>query len=352
MSNSKKISSHFSNKKILITGNTGFKGSWLSIFLKSLDSHVYGLSDKPYDGIFKLANVSDVLVDQKYIDLNKITEDELAKTLSEISPEIIFHFSAQSLVPIAIKKPLETLSTNIIGTYKILQAANKCESANTITIATTDKVYKYPSNDNKEDDHLGSFEYYSASKVGQESVVDAFINVEKRQNLNVTKVRSGNVIGGGDRAESRLMTDLINAGHNKNTINLRNPLSIRPWTYILDSLYGYIQATNYSYTEAKSEIFNLNSELDNEYTVEYITKKYCELSNNAFDVEVTPNELKEVNELRINSQKAINQLGWRAIIGVDNALEKIKNWENFYRNSSDINYSFDEVSDYLKELDE
>ena len=173
-----------------------------------------------------------------------------------------------------------------------------------------------------------------------------------KKNLIGLKVRSGNVIGGGDRAESRLMTDLINAGHNKNTINLRNPLSIRPWTYILDSLYGYIQATNYSYTEAKSEIFNLNSELDNEYTVEYITKKYCELSNNAFDVEVTPNELKEVNELRINSQKAINQLGWRAIIGVDNALEKIKNWENFYRNSSDINYSFDEVSDYLKELDE
>ena len=105
MSNSKKISSHFSNKKILITGNTGFKGSWLSIFLKSLDSHVYGLSDKPYDGIFKLANVSDVLVDQKYIDLNKITEDELAKTLSEISPEIIFHFSAQSLATIVLKAP-------------------------------------------------------------------------------------------------------------------------------------------------------------------------------------------------------------------------------------------------------
>ena len=350
MNNLSNALDHFAGKKILITGNTGFKGSWLSIFLKSIGSDVYGLSDKPYEGIYKMANVNSILSKQEYLNLNDVSLEKLIEVFNEINPEIVFHFSAQSLVPVAMRKPIETLSTNIIGTYKILHAANSCESIKIVTVATTDKVYKFPQNENKEDADLGSFEYYSASKVGQENVVDAFINVEKRDNLNILKIRSGNVIGGGDRADSRLMTDLIEAANSRKNINIRNPISIRPWTYVLDSLYGYLMGTIYCLDKSQSDIFNLNSELDNEYNVEYITKKYSELNNNCFNVDVTPNTLKEVDELRINSDKALNCFGWKAIIGVDSALEKIMNWENYYRNNSDTDYSHKEVLEYMEAL--
>lgn len=341
---------HFAGKKILITGNTGFKGSWLSIFLKSINAEVYGLSDKPYEGIYKMADVNSILSKQDFFNLNDVSVEELYKVFDEISPEIVFHFSAQSLVPVAMEKPIETLSTNIIGTYKTLHAANRCESVKIVTVATTDKVYKFPQNENKEDSDLGSFEYYSASKVGQENVIDAFINVEKKDKCNILKIRSGNVIGGGDRANSRLMTDLIEAANTKKNIDIRNPKSIRPWTYVLDSLYGYLMGTLYCIDNAQSDTFNLNSKLKKEFNVEYIARKYSDLNSNCFNVDVAPNSLKEVDELRINSDKAFNCFGWKSIVDVDSALEKIVNWENNYKKNNDIDYCYREVLQYIDAL--
>ena len=167
-------------QKVLITGHTGFKGGWLS-FSENLDCKIYGISDIENDGIYNLTNVSSLYESEFFLDLNKTSVDELIETVNKIEPEIVFHFAAQSLVKTAIKKPYETIETNAIGTLKVLDAVNNCNSVEQITIATTDKVYKTPNIQNQEIDELLGYEFYSASKVAAENFIKAFQNNFQRE---------------------------------------------------------------------------------------------------------------------------------------------------------------------------
>ncbi len=287
------------NKKVLITGHTGFKGSWLSLVLKNFGAKVYGVSHKKGPGVYNIIKLSEIFEEEL---ISNITDnfEEVNTFVNKIKPEIIFHFAAQSLVPYAYLKPKETIETNILGTYNILNISNSCKSVKTLIIATTDKVYLNSDEWNTEESFLGGKEFYSVSKVAAEEIISSFKSLYKRNDLNISIIRSGNVIGGGDRGENRLTTDVLNSIINEKPITIRNPNSIRPWQYILDSLDGYIKAAEYSTLKNKSEIFNLNSEHNNKYTVEYLIEKYKLLWKSKIKIEVkTEKETKKQKKIII-----------------------------------------------------
>ncbi len=339
---------HISGKKILITGNTGFKGSWLTFFLKYLGCKVYGISDDDYEGIYKLSKTKDLLEKQYYFDLTKVSSKEIENLLKEISPNIVFHFAAQSLVKRAAIEPIKTIEINSLGTIKLLEAVNNCPSIELVTVATTDKVYAVPENLNKEEDNLFGSEFYSASKVAAENFISAFIKSLKRDDLKVATIRSGNVVGGGDRGDARIIPDIINAIYNDANLEIRNPGYIRPWTYVLDSLNGYVAASNYCIENNKNEIFNLNSETDNNHDVMFVLNTFLKLSDFQYKIseQIYP-EFKEVKTLIIKSSKAKELLNWDSKFKLSTVVEKIYNWENYHQQKQDSKYSLKEVEEFF-----
>ena len=228
------------NKKILITGHTGFKGRWLSVFLDLFGAKVYGISLKPQN-----TNTYYSLIKRNYYcDINDFTK--LQKLIKKIKPQIIFHLAAQSLVLSGYKKIVSTYKTNFMGSINVLEASKASKETKALLITTTDKVYRNKNNDIffYEDSELGGKDPYSASKAACEIAIQSYIKSDLLKNVNLASMRAGNVIGGGDFAPDRLMNDLINffktKGNPKKKLIIRNPNSIRPWQYVLDVLSGYI----------------------------------------------------------------------------------------------------------------
>jgi CDP-glucose 4,6-dehydratase len=341
------MNSFWKNKNVLVTGHTGFKGSWLVLFLKFFDANILGISSEKKEGVYELTNLSSVVDSEEFIDLaedSTSTENRVAS----FSPDIIFHFAAQSLVIEGYKDPLKTVKSNIVAPVNLINAINKTNENATLVIATTDKVYKNPSKDNFETSELGGVDFYSNSKVSKELLIDAFINHPDFSKLNINKVRSGNVIGGGERAKNRLFTDLIQSFNNNLPIEIRNPKHIRPWQYILDSLYGYLLIAKNSYENNTSEVFNLNSEINNHYEVKQITELFKNFSEH--DKEIVFNDVssyKEVDILKINSSKAENDLKWKAKVEIPKIIELIIKWEEHHKKIQNPNYSFNEIESYL-----
>ena len=261
----------WNNKKVLVTGHTGFKGTWLSLILKQMNASIFGLSDNSITSdIYKKINGSRFFTKEFNCDISE-NESQLSKIMKKNEFDIIFHFAAQALVTKAYMYPIETLRTNIFGTYNIISEILNSKCTDSLIVSTTDKVYKNTSQYNNEDSQLGGNEFYSSSKVAAENIIEAFKNSTNLNDLSISTVRSGNVLGGGDGAHGRLMTDLIYSLKNKKSITLRNPKSIRPWQDILDSISGYLLVAENNYVNKAGDIFNLNSELNDSLTVEDIT---------------------------------------------------------------------------------
>ena len=339
------------NKKVLITGHTGFKGSWLTVFLYFLGAELYGISREEKDGIYKLASISDLCKKEFFLDISDNNLKKLEEIVFSVKPDIVFHFAAQSLVIRGYEDPRDTVNSNINGTFNILDSINTCTTVKTLIIATTDKVYKYPEQNNSENSELGGKDFYSATKVSAELIIQSFINSPKRKDLSITVVRSGNVIGGGDRAENRLITDLVKSLLESKNFTLRMPKSVRPWQFILDSLFGYIKIAENSYEHNESEIFNLNSELNNNYDVEMIAeimvKKWSPKEDAILILKADSTEHKEVDVLRINSKKARKKLNWSAKYNIEKTVDEIINWEKNYEHDSGPDYSISQVAEYL-----
>jgi CDP-glucose 4,6-dehydratase len=334
-------------KKVLITGHSGFKGSWLSMVLLYLGAEVYGVSDQKKQGIYSELDLGNLI--QKEMFLN-ITSDyvELDQFVNLIKPDIIFHFAAQSLVPYAFKEPRETLETNIIGTFNILDISNKTKNVNSLIISTTDKVYKSPELWNKEEDDIGGREFYSTSKVAAELVIKDFKNLYARDNLAITILRSGNVIGGGDRGKNRLLTDLLYSVVNKSPMLIRSPRGIRPWQDILDSISGYLKAAEYTHINNMSEIFNLNSKPNNKYDVENLIKMYLTIWETDIDLVIDmDNQIYESEILRLDSSKAQKLLNWDPKIDIEKSLKKIVSWEKSSLNKNSILETKKQIEDYF-----
>jgi len=234
------------NKKILITGHTGFKGSWLTIWLKKLGVDITGFSKstptKP--SLFEIADVRNGI---KSIEGDIKNYDFLKEVISKHEPEIIFHMAAQSLVIKSYSDPIETFSTNVMGTVNLLNAIKEIKKPRVVVNVTSDKCYE--NNESlegyTEDDPMGGYDPYSSSKGCAELITKSFRNSffshNEKNEVAVSSVRAGNVLGGGDWAENRLIPDIIRAIKNKEIVNIRNPNSLRPWQHVLDPLNGYIQ---------------------------------------------------------------------------------------------------------------
>ena len=333
------------NRKVLITGHTGFKGSWLACYLNYLGSEVYGLSDSE-------------IISENYerIDKKKTFQSEYILNISDNSNKLtkvfnqdfdfVFHLAAQGVVSTAKIKPLETLVTNIIGTFNVMNLVNENEKINGLVISTTDKVYSDTANSNLEESSLGGKEFYSASKASTEHIISAFINTISRKDLNIGVVRSGNVLGGGDGGKDRIVTDIINSLKNNEDIYLRNPGSIRPWQYILDSLNGYLMTGEYCVKNNQNEIFNLGSSENNEKKVMDLTENILKNWNSDKNIEIKQkqNSFYESEFLRIDSKKANNILGWQPLFDLEMISTAIVDW---YKSDSD-EITIDQIDEFHK----
>ncbi len=318
-------------KKIFLTGHTGFKGSWTSILLNYLKSDVKGFSlDPPSEiNLFSEAKIENLLDDYR----GDIRDYELIFNQMKLySPDIVIHMAAQPLVRRSFIDPLETITTNAIGTANVLFAAQNTPSVKLVLNITTDKCYenKEIKRGYHEDDTLGGFDPYSASKGCSELISKSFEKTFFREkNIQLSSVRAGNVIGGGDWAEDRLLPDLLHAIENKKKPIIRNPKSVRPWQHVLEPICGYLKLVEKmnNFPGEFCEAWNFGPELNDIKEVSWITRETLNLwgENCSWEEEVL-RENKESKILMLDISKAKNRLKWFPKWKIKDSLEKVVQW--------------------------
>lgn len=329
----------FKNKNILITGHTGFKGSWLSKLLLEVGSNLSGISLKANDlSLYNLLGL-DKQLNSYILDIRDL--DNIKKTVLDINPDIIFHLAAQPLVIDSYNNPLYTFETNVIGTINLMEAMRKLNNLECAVMITTDKVY-----DNKEwvwgyreNDSLGGHDPYSASKACAEIAIKSY-KKSFFQNLNIVSVRAGNVIGGGDFADNRIIPDIVRAIEKNIPVELRNPNSVRPWQHVLDVLYGYLLlAYNIINRNDVSDSYNFAPKDEgNKFTVEYITKSFIDnIGKGSYKINIQDTDKKEMNMLRLDSSLARKELKWDERFSTEEAIKQAAIWYKEYLYGNDVN---------------
>lgn len=349
----------FQNKRILVTGHTGFKGGWLSLWLSNLGALVYGYSLDPIKespSFFHVAKVKDVLSGDIRADI--ADREKLNRVIKEVKPTIIFHLAAQPLVRESYRDPLYTFYTNSIGTANLLDAARNVDSIKAIVIVTTDKVYanmdiKQPY---LEDDALGGHDPYSASKAMAEIVTasyrSSFFSGSNQQNTFIATARAGNVIGGGDWSSDRLVPDCLHAFYEKKKVILRYPQSLRPWQHVLEPLSGYLKLAE-KLCSSDARVFekgwNFGPNEKDDATVGEVANKMAALFSLNHDYIIT-NEMNHFHEakiLKLDSSKAKKELAWHPQWSLDTSLGLTVDWYKAWKQQEDMQaYSFDQILRY------
>lgn len=346
---SKILPDTFAGSRILVTGHTGFKGSWLVKYLSHLGAKVTGLSLDPLeDSLYGnggfIPNNGDFRID--------IRDEKLMKDFFENNDfDLVFHLAAQPLVSLAYSNPLDTFEVNSIGTSRVILYSSGLISCKGIVVVTTDKVYKPNDNSDghREGDALGGLDPYSASKSAAELLLVGIRNVINRDDFKIVSVRAGNVIGGGDLAANRLVPDLVRALRANTDLVLRNPSYVRPWMHVLDVLYGYlIVGQQILLSQDVSDAYNFgpdNSEIiDVSQIVEYGIKHWGGAS---LDVYHVPSSFLEDRYLLLNSELAKNELHWRAKYSIETSIMQTMSWwKKCFQNQSPAKLVEDEVGEY------
>ena len=308
------ILSTFSNKRFFLTGNTGFKGTLLSHILKNNSIETLGYSIAPA-GIGRLGHDPGLVIPTQLGDVLNLPN--LEQAMKDFSPQVVIHFAAQSLLQKSYKFPRETFEVNVIGTYNVLESAIKTKSVETVLIITSDKVYSPNSlhHFTSEEANLGGKDPYSASKAAAEMITEIIKAINNQQNLGINIIigRAGNVIGGGDQAENRLIPDIINSLSTGSNIELRNPTQIRPWQHVLESLYGYLSYINYTYQNSQvPSALNFGPSENDHLSVEEVAKLGCQYWNSSKTkiVKVSTDLPLENKQILLNSELARKTLGW------------------------------------------
>jgi len=337
MEDIRSLKKFWNKKKVFITGHTGFKGTWLCIILRYLNSTIYGYSLKPEkNSLFNKSKINKEIFSNKYSDVNNI--EKLRKIIKQSKAEIVFHLAAQPLVLESYKTPLKTFNTNIIGTLNILECIREVKSVKSVVIITTDKVYKInKKNINyKELDQLGGSDPYSASKVAAEVVVESYIKSFFKNTLlqnRISTARSGNVIGGGDNSKNRLVPDIIRAINNKKKITIRNPKHVRPWQHVLDPLLGYLMLAKNQYKNKinnNSSSWNFGPSKKNFKKVIDIIKYVKKLQYLNYKL-LKNNKIKETMILKLNSTKAKKELNWISKWDLNMSIKKTIEWNILFK---------------------
>lgn len=333
----------FRNKKVLITGHTGFKGAWMSHLLLNWGAEVVGVSLDPPSSphLFGALDLERRLKDYR---ADVRDHDRILEIFKKENPEIIFHLAAQAIVREGYDRPLDTFSTNIMGTANVLDAATKVPSVRAVVTATTDKVYENHEASHKpfkEDDKLGGSDPYSASKVGADFVAQSYL-----RSLPLGIVRAGNIIGGGDWGKDRLITDIVRAAYEGGSkITLRYPHAIRPWQHVLDPIHGCLLLARELYEGNKNVVgaWNFGPNETNFLTVEKVAKRSFSILGKG-QYEIKPAEDGKVEEitLTLDASKAKNKLGWSPRYHIDQALHHTLDWYRHFYEGKDVRQLTDE----------
>lgn len=332
------------DKKVFLTGHSGFKGAWLSLWLTSMGAKVtgYALAPNTVPNLFDVLTI-DSLVEQSHIaDIRNL--DALQKAMSDARPEIVIHMAAQPLVRQSYTDPVDTYATNVMGTVHVLESCRSILSVCATVIVTTDKCYENREWDwgYRESDAMGGYDPYSSSKGCAELVTSAFRQSyfsSTNSSNSVASARAGNVIGGGDWSRDRLIPDAIKAFEKNKRLIIRNPLATRPWQHVLEPLSGYLILAQALYEEGLpfASSWNFGPRDEDNRTVQDVVELLLSEWGSAFPVEMDSSErCYEANLLKLDCSKARTKLGWTPRWGLESAIEQIVEWQRAFQASENM----------------
>lgn len=352
------------NKKVFVTGHTGFKGGWLCMLLDYLNCHVngYALSPKGRNNFFNTVNLSKVLKKDYRSDVRNIVQ--LDRSIKQTKPEIIFHLAAQSSVIESFKNSTNTVSSNIIGTSNILEIAKKYNFIKAIIIITTDKVYQNYKEQKyfDENSQLGGDDVYSGSKACCEILVHSYRKsfFKKKSSCRIATVRAGNCFGGGDWTPERIVKDILEKFSKNKNLTLRNPNATRPWQHVLEPLVGYLLlAQKLSSKEGKlfAEPWNFGPSLKQNMKVIGLTKIFKKKMQSKSKILVNKKEKKfhnknidifESKHLNINSNKIKTKIKWKPKLKISDSIDMTVEWYNTFQKKGNLfNLTYRQIKNYL-----
>ncbi len=355
------MSSFWKNKKVFITGHTGFKGSWLSLWLSNMGADVYGYSLLPNKSknLFNILDIPSLIKKSIIGDIRDL--DFLIKNIKECDPEIVFHMAAQPLVRLSYNDPIETFSTNVIGTANVMESLKACSSLKSSVIITSDKCYenKETFESYTEDDPMGGHDPYSASKGCSELVISSYKNsffsseTYDHHGNAVASARAGNVIGGGDWSDDRLIPDAIKCFESNKTLLIRSPNAIRPWQHVLEPLNGYMILAEKLYNDGVefSGGWNFGPSDSDNISVSDIVKIIVKIWDEKVEWKIDESKKKhEANILKLNCTKSRSRLNWKPKWNAERAIESTISWYKALASGKDMyKFSIAQIEEYNQE---
>ena len=345
----------YSGRKVLVTGHTGFKGSWLTLWLKSLGAEVLGYSLEPNTNPSMFEEL-EIYSHCRNEFANILDERKLKEAFDVFQPEIVFHLAAQPLVRLSYAEPVLTYKTNVIGSLNVLEAARNCLSVNAFVNVTTDKCYenKEINRGYKEDEPMGGYDMYSSSKGCVEIMSSSFRRsfLQGENSMAMATARAGNVIGGGDWALDRLIPDCVRSINKGIDIEIRNPIAVRPWQHVLEPLSGYLLLGQKLIEEGKkyADGFNFGPNEDSVLTVAEVSQMACDFYGKGKVIVGEKSPLHEAGLLMLNIEKAEKILGWTPTLTAHEAIGATIEWyKHFYEN--DVNM-YDFTMKQIKQYEE
>lgn len=327
----------FKGRNVLVTGHTGFKGAWLSLWLNKLNANVTGISLPPENirgNLYQSLELNKI-IDSRYCDIGDYSK--LKEIIIETRPEIVFHLAAQPIVLSSYEDPINNYRSNVMGTLNLLESLRYCDSVKTILAVTTDKCYQnnewvWPY---REDDKLGGIDPYSASK----AMTEILVNSHKQsffedKGIGVATARAGNVIGGGDFAKYRIIPDIVESIEKNQQTIIRNPYAIRPWQHVFDALNGYLTLCSKLDQDPKqfSKAYNFGPDnCEKKFNVQYITELFInKMKRGSFKIVSSEFKHHEAKILRLDSSRAKEELNWSPKWSTEKAIEETANWFQAY----------------------
>lgn len=358
MSYSNVNSSFWKKKRVLITGHTGFKGSWLSLWLTSMGAEVggYALPPATLPSLFETLNINSLIKTSAYSDIRDLFA--IKKVMAEFSPQVVIHMAAQPLVRFSYSHPVETYETNVVGTANLLEAVRSVGGVKAVISVTTDKCYE-----NKEwlwgyreSDALGGADPYSSSKACAELVTAAyrqsFFSTETYalHGTAIASARAGNVIGGGDWSEDRLIPDLLRAKSNRTSLVVRNPNALRPWQHVLEPLAGYLMLAErlYEHGPKYATAWNFGPNDNDAVSVANVLKLARSLMTDMPEVHTnTTTQPHESGLLKLDNSQAKNKLSWHPKWDIEQALSRTLSWnDSFIQEQDMIQITLAQIKEY------
>lgn len=339
------------DKRVLLTGHTGFKGGWLALWLQKMNARVFGFSlpAATTPNLFEVAKIADSM-DSDYGDITDLASIRAAFRRAE--PEIVIHMAAQPLVRRSYRQPLQTYQTNVMGTLHVLECIRENACVKAAVMITTDKCY-----DNREwvwpyreIDKLGGHDPYSGSKACMELLIDSYrSSYFADSSTAIASARAGNVIGGGDWSEDRLLPDILRATNNKIMIEVRNPQAIRPWQHVLDPLSGYLRLAEclYQHGQSYAEAWNFGPAMDDNKSVSWILNRIAERWPQLQWQASSQPQPHEAGQLRLDCSKARDRLGWQGRWPLSRAIDATLSWHEQALQNADMQaYTSRQIDEY------